>query len=57
MNSDVVAREVAREQAYVDTVYAQLEKAAASAQQLAVEGLERGRIGKTRFQGLGRSPA
>ncbi|SDS93968.1 DNA helicase IV [Nocardioides scoriae] len=45
MNSDVAAREVAREQAYVDTVYAQMEKAAASAQQLAQEGLERGRIG------------
>ncbi|KQT92089.1 helicase [Marmoricola sp. Leaf446] len=45
MSSDVAAREVAHEQAYVDTVYAQLEKAAASAQELAKEGLERGRIG------------
>ncbi|GAB3652237.1 AAA family ATPase [Nocardioides korecus] len=45
MNEDVVAREVAREQAYVDTVYAQLDKAAASAQALEKEGLERGRIG------------
>ena len=45
MNSDVAAREVAHEQAYVDTVYAQLEKAATSAQELAKEGLERGRIG------------
>ena len=45
MNSDVAAHEVAREQAYVDTVYTQLEKAAVSAQALAKEGLERGRIG------------
>ncbi|MCW2818224.1 MAG: putative helicase protein [Marmoricola sp.] len=45
MNDDVVAREVAREQEYVDTVYAQLDKAAASAQALEKEGLERGRIG------------
>ena len=45
MNNDVAAREVAREQEYVDTVYAQLDKAALSAQELAREGLERGRIG------------
>ena len=45
MNSDVAAHEVAREQEYVDAVYAQLEKAAASAQALAKEGLARGRIG------------
>ena len=45
MDEDVTEREVAREQAYVDTVYAQLEKAAASAQALEKEGLERGRIG------------
>ena len=45
MNNDVAAREVAREQEYVDTVYAQLDKAAASAQELAKEGLARGRIG------------
>ena len=45
MNSDVAAREVAHEQAYVDAVYAQLDKAATSAQELAKEGLERGRIG------------
>ena len=45
MNNDVAAREVAREQEYVDTVYAQLEKASLSAQELAKEGLERGRIG------------
>lgn len=45
LNSDVAAREVAREQQYVDTVYTQLEKAAASAQELAKEGLARGRIG------------
>ncbi len=45
MNSDVAAREAAREQEYVDTVYDQLGKAALSAQELAKEGLERGRIG------------
>jgi DNA helicase IV len=45
LNSDVAAREVTREQEYVDTVYDQLEKAAASAQELAKEGLARGRIG------------
>ena len=45
MNSDVAAREIAREQEYVDTVYDQLEKASASAQELAKEGLARGRIG------------
>ncbi len=43
--SDLAAREVAREQEYVDTVYAQMEVAAESAQALAREGLERGRIG------------
>ena len=45
MNNDVAAREVTREQEYVDAVYAQLEKAALSAQELAREGLARGRIG------------
>jgi DNA helicase IV len=45
LSEDVAAREVAHEQAYVDTVYAQMERATASAQQLAKEGLERGRIG------------
>ena len=45
MNNDVAAREIAREQEYVDTVYDQLEKASLSAQELAKEGLERGRIG------------
>ncbi len=45
MNSDVAAREVAREQEYVDTVYRQLDQAALSAQELAKEGLARGRIG------------
>ncbi len=45
MNSDVAAREVAREQEYVDTVYSQLDKAALSAQELAKEGLARGLIG------------
>jgi DNA helicase IV len=45
LNSDVAAREVESEQKYVDTVYQQLEKAALSAQELAKEGLARGRIG------------
>jgi DNA helicase IV len=45
LNNDVAAREIAREQEYVDTVYDQLEKASLSAQELAKEGLERGRIG------------
>ena len=45
MSSDVAAREIAREQEYVDTVYSQLDKAALSAQELAKEGLARGRIG------------
>ena len=45
MNSDVAAREVAIEQDYVDTVYSQMEQAALSAQELAKEGLARGRIG------------
>src|SRR5688500_17951602 len=45
LNSDVAAREVATEQDYVDTVYSQLDKAALSAQELAKEGLARGRIG------------
>ena len=45
MSSDVAAREIAREQEYVDTVYTQLDKAALSAQELAKEGLARGRIG------------
>ena len=45
MSKDVAAREVACEQEYVDTVYAQMEQAALSAGELAKEGLERGRIG------------
>jgi DNA helicase IV len=45
LNTDVAASEVALEQAYVDTVYSQLDKAALSAQALAEEGLARGRIG------------
>ena len=45
MSNDVAAREIAREQEYVDTVYDQLEKASVSAQELAKEGLARGRIG------------
>ena len=45
MNSEVAAREVALEQAFVDTVYEQLDKASLSAQELAKEGLARGLIG------------
>ena len=45
MNSYVAAREVAREQEYVDTVYSQLDRAALAAKELAKEGLARGRIG------------
>ena len=41
----MAAQETAREQEYVDTVYAQMEKASASAKELAAEGLARGRIG------------
>ncbi|HET8605139.1 MAG TPA: AAA family ATPase [Marmoricola sp.] len=45
MNDDVAAREIAREQDYVDRVYRQLEASAKSAQALAKEGLDRGRLG------------
>ncbi|HEY6933983.1 MAG TPA: UvrD-helicase domain-containing protein [Marmoricola sp.] len=45
MNEDVAAREIAREQDYVDLVYRQLEASARSAQALAREGLDRGRLG------------
>jgi len=45
LNSYVAAREVAREQEYVDTVYSQLDRAALAAKELAKEGLARGRIG------------
>ncbi len=45
MSEEVVAREVATEQAYVDRVYVQLEKSAESAKELAREGHQRGRLG------------
>ena len=43
--SDAVAREIASEQSFVDTVYARLEAATKSAQALADEGHGRGRLG------------
>ena len=45
MSEDVAAREAAAEQAYVDTVYAQLEASAVAAHELAREGHARGRLG------------
>jgi len=45
LNEDVAAREIAREQEYVARVYRQLEASAKSAQALAKEGLDRGRLG------------
>ncbi len=45
MSEDVAARETAAEQAFVDQVYLQLEESAKSAQALAKEGHERGRLG------------
>ncbi len=45
MNEDTAAREVAREQEFVDGVYRQLVRSAASAQALANEGHSRGRLG------------
>ena len=45
MSDELVAREVAAEQAYVDRVYVQLEKSAESAKELAKEGHQRGRLG------------
>ncbi|MDT0200446.1 AAA family ATPase [Nocardioides sp. AE5] len=45
MSDDVLSREVAAEQAFVDRVYVQLGKSAESAQQLAREGHDRGRLG------------
>ena len=43
--SDTVAREIAHEQRFVDTVYARLDAATQSAQALAAEGHGRGRLG------------
>jgi DNA helicase IV len=45
LNDDVAAREVAREQEFVDTVYRQLADSARSAEQLAAEGRARGQLG------------
>ena len=45
MNEDVAAREIAREQEFVDTVYRQLEDSARSAEELAAEGRARGQLG------------
>ncbi|MFC6153109.1 HelD family protein [Nocardioides yefusunii] len=45
MSEEVLAREVAAEQAFVDEVYVQLERSAESAQKLAAEGHSRGRLG------------
>ncbi len=45
MAEDVAAREVAREQAFVDRVYVQLEDSARNAQELAREGHARGGLG------------
>ncbi|WP_185995382.1 HelD family protein [Nocardioides campestrisoli] len=45
MSEELVEREIATEQAFVDRVYVQLEKSAAAAQQLAKEGHSRGRLG------------
>jgi len=45
LNDDVAAREIAREQEFVDTVYRQLEDSARSAEELAAEGRARGQLG------------
>ncbi|WP_435770344.1 HelD family protein [Nocardioides sp. SYSU DS0651] len=45
MADELVEREVAAEQAFVDRVYRQLEEAGRAAQQLAKEGHSRGRLG------------
>jgi DNA helicase IV len=45
LNDDVAAREIAREQEFVDTVYRQLADSARSAEELAVEGRARGQLG------------
>ncbi|MDQ4055509.1 MAG: AAA family ATPase [Actinomycetota bacterium] len=45
MTEELVEREVAHEQGFVDRVYAQLESAGKAAQQLAREGHDRGRLG------------
>ncbi|HET7682097.1 MAG TPA: UvrD-helicase domain-containing protein [Marmoricola sp.] len=45
MNDDVAAREIAREQEFVDTVYRQLRASTRSAEALAEEGRARGQLG------------
>ncbi|WP_110240261.1 HelD family protein [Nocardioides gilvus] len=45
MSEELVAREVAAEQAFVDRVYVQLEKSASAAQRLAKEGHSRAHLG------------
>ena len=45
MSEDVAEREIAHEQQFVDRVHRQLEKSAAAAQELALEGHLRGRLG------------
>ncbi|HET6167560.1 MAG TPA: UvrD-helicase domain-containing protein [Marmoricola sp.] len=45
MNEDVAAREIAREQEFVDTVYRQLVESTRSAEVLAAEGRARGQLG------------
>jgi len=45
VSDELLAREIAREQEFVDRVYVQLDKSAAAAQQLAREGHDRGRLG------------
>ncbi|GAB7003626.1 AAA family ATPase [Nocardioides sp. AN3] len=45
MSEELVEQEIAREQAFVDRVYVQLERSAKSAQALATEGYARGGLG------------
>jgi hypothetical protein len=45
LNEDVAAREIAREQEFVDTVYRQLAESTRSAEELAAEGRARGQLG------------
>ncbi|MFA6299287.1 MAG: helicase, partial [Nocardioides sp.] len=45
MTEELVEREVAREQGFVDRVYVQLQDSAEAARQLAREGHDRGRLG------------
>jgi DNA helicase IV len=45
LSEELLAREIAGEQGFVDRVYVQLDKSAKAAQQLAREGHDRGRLG------------